>query len=65
VKRTAEMVTARSPLFSAVRFTDFVSKFANPAMNRWAIFGRPLARTKRKLLCEIAILKKLRNQVLM
>jgi hypothetical protein len=30
-------------LFSAVRFTDFVSGLLPiPAMNRWAIFNRPL-----------------------
>src|SRR5687768_727971 len=36
------MVAARPSNLSVVRFTDLVSLPAIPAINRWAIFNRPL-----------------------
>ena len=45
------MITADPLFFSVVRFTDFVpDPLLIPAMNRWAIFTRPLVRTQESLL---------------
>ncbi len=44
-------MTAGPPVFSGVRFTDLISDSLRiPAINRWAIFNRPLVRTRKSLL---------------
>ena len=53
MKRTAEIKPTVLSNYSVVRFTDSLSRPDTfPAMNRWAIFNRPLTRTQNLLLGE-------------